>query len=330
MFFRCKNCGGNIVYNPDKGMMVCPHCGGEETQDKKTGEGENYNSLETCLNCGAPIKPGPYTSAEKCEYCGHYLIHDERVTGKYKPSELLPFRISKEKAKEILFNAFKKKVFAPSDFLSNQMLEKMTGMYVPYFLYDMNVNGEFEANATKTRRWISGDTEYTETSIYRIHRKLKARFNRVPVDASDVMPDDSMDLMEPYDYADLKDFREPDLSGFYSECYNKPSDELAYRAETRAKNDTDKIIRNSITGAYTTITPMYENIDIASRSDKYSLLPVWQYIYSYKDKLYTYYINGQTGKLVGEAPRSMGKILGYAATLWALIFVTFMVVMHAV
>jgi len=322
MFFRCKNCGGNIVYNPEKGKMVCPHCESEETQEKKTGEGENYNSLETCLNCGAPLKLGPYTSADRCEFCGHYLIFDERVRGDKKPKQLIPFKIGKEAAKEIMRKTFAKKIFAPSDFLSTQMLEKMVGMYVPYFLFDMSVNGDFQAKATKIRRWTSGDREYTETAYFQIYRKMSTRFSKVPVDASDVMPDDSMDLMEPFDYNDMRGFREEDLSGFYSEVYNKPADELAFRAERRAREDSDRIIRNSITNVYTTITPLHEDIQITSRDDKYSLLPVWQYIYSYKNKMYTYYINGQTGKLVGEAPTSGGKVFAYAATLWALLMAT--------
>lgn len=57
---------------------------------------------------------------------------------------------------------------------------------------------------------------------------------------------------------------------------------------------------------------MVEN-DSAAR---YGLLPVWKYIYSYKGKEYPFYVNGQTGKLVGTAPISSKKVWAYAGTLW--------------
>ena len=29
MFYRCKSCGGNVTYNPDKKKMICESCGNE-------------------------------------------------------------------------------------------------------------------------------------------------------------------------------------------------------------------------------------------------------------------------------------------------------------
>ena len=76
MIYKCRNCGGNVVYDPDRKEMHCPYCDGTDTQDKLPGGG-----METCANCGAPIDAGDYRSAVKCEYCGHYTIFDERVEG---------------------------------------------------------------------------------------------------------------------------------------------------------------------------------------------------------------------------------------------------------
>jgi len=328
MFFKCQNCGGNIVYNPDKGAMVCPHCEGEETQQKITGEDADYNSMEKCLNCGAPLKVGEFTSASQCEFCGHYLIFDERVRGQYQPKRMIPFSISKQKAKDIMQNSFAKKVFAPSDFLAANMLEKMTGEYVPFFLYDMDAQGNLRAEGTRVRTWVSGKTEYTETSFYDVVRDMTASFNEVPVDASNDMPDDTMDLMEPYDYGNLRAFREPDLSGFESEVYNQSATELFPRAQKKAHDDTVTMMKDSIVG-YDGVRIISENVNVTKKKDEYALLPVWKYVYSYKNKMYTYFINGQTGKLVGEAPVSVSKVIGYGATIWALLTATLFMISRA-
>ena len=66
MIFKCSNCGSNVLYNPEKGQMRCPHGDGVDSQEKVTEE----QSLERCINCGATLKIGDYTSATPCEHCG--------------------------------------------------------------------------------------------------------------------------------------------------------------------------------------------------------------------------------------------------------------------
>lgn len=38
MLFKCKNCGGNTVYAPDKGKMYCPHCESIDSEEKVGGK----------------------------------------------------------------------------------------------------------------------------------------------------------------------------------------------------------------------------------------------------------------------------------------------------
>ena len=279
MIFKCQNCGGNVVYSPDKEAMYCPHCEGIESQQKMEG-----NSEEVCVNCGATLTKGEFTSASKCEYCGNYIIFDEKVEGMYKPNLILPFKIGKEKAKEILKKEFKKKAFTPASFLSDATLDKMEGVYVPFWLYDYLANYSFSGEGTRVRTWRKGNKEYTETSYYHIERELDIDFAKIPVDASNEMDDKIMDLMEPYDYKVLEEFQEKYMSGFLSEVFNEPS----------AKLEQD--------GLY------------------YALFPVWVYTYNYKNEKFPFFINGQTGKVIGKTPMSAQKLAGYAATVFGCTF----------
>ena len=159
MIYKCKNCGGNVVYDPDRKAMHCPYCDGIETQDKAPGGG-----MELCANCGAPIEAGDYRSAVKCEYCGHYTIFDERVEGVYEPRLILPFKMGKAAAVSCLEKELSRRVFAPESFLSQATVEKMEGSYIPFWLYDMKADCHYSGTGTTVRVWVSGDTEYTETS----------------------------------------------------------------------------------------------------------------------------------------------------------------------
>ena len=48
-------------------------------------------------------------------------------------------------------------------------------------------------------------------------------------------------------------------------------------------------------------------------------MPVWQYLYRYKGKVYQYHVNGQTGKVVGTTPVSMTKVISYSISVFAVV-----------
>lgn len=314
MLFRCKNCGGNAVYSPEHGKMFCPHCDGIESENKEV----SANKTE-CVNCGAPLTIGEYNSTCKCEYCGSYIILDERVEGAYKPNLVLPFKLSMKQAVAKMKEEFKHRVFTPDSFLTESTLKDMKGMYVPFWMYDYKADCDYVGRGTKVRVWTSGNTEYTETSFYRIERNMTVDFDKIPVDASIEMQDDVMDLMEPFDYGQLEEFQEKFMSGFYGEMYNKSADELEDRAKQKAAKDTDSLLRESIAG-YTTVTAEKNEKSIERNGLNYVLLPVWKYVYRYQEKDYEFYVNGQTGKIIGSTPTSKKKVLAYGGTVFAAVW----------
>lgn len=311
MLFKCKNCGGNVVFDPDRETMYCPHCEGVESQDVLQG-----GSLTQCVNCGAPLQVGEYTSASKCEHCGSYLVFNERVEGVYEPHLVLPFKVSRKKAVEAMNKEFGKRVFTPAGFLSSKSLEKMQGIYVPFWLYDYDADYNFEGEGTKVRSWRSGDTEYVETSYYEVVRRMEASFDKIPVDASYAMDDGVMDLMEPYDYQKLLAFDPKYMSGFYGEIYNQSAPELEGRAQVKARNASEELMQGSLSG-YNSMRARRKDLNLQRNGVNYVLMPVWEYRYQYQGKTYQYHVNGQTGKVVGKTPVSRQKVLAYGASFFA-------------
>lgn len=311
MLFKCKNCGGNVIYEPGRGHMYCPHCGSEESQDTVQG-----SSMTQCINCGAPVEVKEYTSACKCEHCGSYLVFNERVEGIYEPHMILPFRVNKDAAVEALNQEFQKRTFTPSDFLSAKSLERMEGIYVPFWLYDYQAAYDFAGEGTRVRSWTNGDTEYVETSYYEVLRKMDVDFDKIPVDASYAMEDGVMDLMEPYSYQELIGFDPKYMSGFYGEVYNQEAPELEGRAQVKARNASEEMLQASLRD-YSTMKPYRKDLKLERSGVNYALMPVWQYEYRYKGKTYQYHVNGQTGKVIGMTPVSKEKVLLYGASVFA-------------
>lgn len=314
MIFKCQNCGGNVVYSPEKGSMYCPHCEGIESQQKLAGASE-----ETCANCGAPLSVPEFSSSTRCEHCGHYIVFDKKVEGEYEPNLIVPFKIGKEGAKEILKREFKKRAFTPASFLSEATLDKMEGTYVPFWLYDYLAHYNYVGEGTKVRSWRSGDKEYTETSYYRVVREMDIDFDKIPVDASIAMDDGVMDLMEPYDYKALEGFQDKYISGFLSEYFNEDAEKLEPRAKRKAQNDAEALLQENLSG-YSTLRAQQKQLNMDRLGFFYALLPVWVYTYSYRDQKFPFYVNGQTGKVIGKTPMSGLKLAGYSATAFAASF----------
>jgi len=310
MIFVCKNCGGNSLYDPDSKKMHCPFCDGFDSEEIRKSE-----TMSVCPACGSPIETGEVDLAQKCSNCGNYIVFDERVAGEYRPHLILPFMISRNKMNELLEKEFGKKVFVPYSFLSDKKLKTIEGVYIPFWLYDLDTDMDFEGNGTVVRVWTAGDTEFTETSVYTVARHMKIQFTRIPVDASVRMEDGIMDLMEPYDYSVLSDFDEKYLSGFLGEVYGLNAEELEERAGKKAQLDTDNLLQNSIQG-YQNVAPIKKEFHSITKKKDYALMPVWKYDYQYRGKSYTFHINGQTGKIIGNTPVSVGKATAYSLTVF--------------
>ena len=192
----------------------------------------------------------------------------------------------------------------------------MQGYYVPYWFYDYDTSCFFQGEGTKIRVWRSGDKEYTETSVYAINRSMDIRFEKIPADASEKMPDDVMDLMAPFQYDQMVEFEPKFMSGFHGEKYNMTADVTEMRARSLMKADAEKLLRESYAG-YNAVKTIQQDVRVKDSRTMYGLLPVWKYIYRYKEQDYPFYVNGQTGKIVGTAPFSNGRFMVYVGTLWA-------------
>ncbi len=314
MNFQCKGCGGNVVFDPETQRMYCESCGSYDTEDK-VGD----TSVTVCASCGGEIAITDNVSADRCPYCGNFLVFDPRVEGELKPRKILPFMVSRKKAVETLRTTLKRRIFAPVDFLGDATFKEFKGMYVPFFMYDYDTDTVFSGTGNKVRTWVSGNKEYTETSYFRLERKMRIPFRHVPADASP-LDDQTMDELEPFPYDKMQGFDPKLMSGFYGYIYDAPSETYEPRIQHRLTEDINSYLSQSYS-EYSSVRTEKRNTDFVSRDEEYVLLPVWQYPYKFKDKSYECFVNGVTGKVIGKAPVAAGKVIGYSAVFVGLAYV---------
>ena len=266
----------------------------------------------SCPSCGAELICDQSTAATACPYCGNPAIVPGQFSGALRPDYILPFRLSKDDAVQALRAHYKGKPFLPRSFTSANHIEQIQGVYVPFWLFDGGAEGAASYRASNTNVYETGDYEITETRHYHVVRAGSLAFEKIPVDASSKMPDDHMDSIETFDYAQLRPFSTAYLPGYLADKYDVTIDDSRDRADTRCRETLAQALRDTVTGYGACVT---EREDIALRRGKvhYALLPVWMLHTKWQGKDYLFAMNGQTGKLVGDLPVDKRKVAAWFA-----------------
>ena len=110
-----------------------------------------------------------------------------------------------------------------------------------------------------------------------------------------------MESIEPYDYSLLETFDMAYLSGYFADKYDVPSENGEGRIRQRVETAISDELQNSLLG-YATVSPTTRNLCVNHSKSRYVLLPVWMLNTKYRDKIYTFAMNGQTGKMTGSFP----------------------------
>ncbi len=347
--YQCPACTGPLRYDGASEKLTCDYCGStygiteieklyaeQEAKAKKAYEdaqnsGEGWNSSSngwgedaeglkaySCPSCGAELICDETTAATSCPYCGNPTVVPGQFNETLKPDLIIPFKVNKEAAIAGLQNHYKGKKLLPKSFISGNSVEEISGVYVPFWLFDGAADGDVYYKAEKSHSEKHGDDEIIYTEHYNVERAGHVEFEKVPVDASSKMPSAHMDSIEPFNYSDLKEFSTAYLPGFLADKYDIGIEESAPRADVRFENSMLEELRNTVDG-YDSVSVESKDIKLKRGAVKYSLLPVWMLSTKWNGQTYTFAMNGQTGKMVGDLPVDKGKLFGYFASIFAIL-----------
>ncbi len=294
------------------------------TAEEQTGEQEYTAScaewgadaeklrVYNCPSCGAQLFCEETTAATSCPYCGNNTIIPGQVSGMLKPDYVIPFKYNKEAAVEALRRYYKGKKLLPKAFAEQNHIEEIKGIYVPFWLYDVEADADVSFKATRVNSTVRGNERITVTEYFQVRRAGTLDFDKIPADASDKMPDAHMDAIEPYDYSELVPFSTAYLPGFLADKYDMTEEDCRQRAETRAVNSTLNAMEQDVSG-YSTCSVAGQRVNIRRKKVHYALLPVWLLATKWKNSNYLFAMNGQTGKLIGDLPVSSGRYWAWFA-----------------
>jgi len=333
--YKCPACGGAMSFDSGIQKVKCPYCDTEFEMEAlkemdealknapqedlswqeqagtqwQEGEQEHLRSY-VCRSCGGEILCDENTAATSCPFCDNPVVMSENLAGQLRPDLVIPFKLDKEAAKQALARHLSGKPLLPKIFKSENRLEAIQGVYVPFWLFDADAGADIQYKATRVRTWSDSNYYYTQTKHFSIHRAGHLGFAGVPVDGSTKMADDMMESIEPFDLSQAVDFQTAYLAGYLADKYDVDADASIQRANARIKTSTEQMFAQTVMG-YTTVVPVSSSVRLENSKVKYALLPVWMLTTRYKDKNYTFAMNGQTGKFVGDLPVDKGACFAW-------------------
>ncbi|MCR5625714.1 MAG: hypothetical protein K6F99_00200 [Lachnospiraceae bacterium] len=325
----CPACGAAMKFDPSSGKMLCEWCGTtleikKEKEDVQTGkaeakeeilEGFDFDSLNeqamdpdaadvpiyNCKSCGAELIAPPEQISLTCPYCGSNVVLTQKVSGKLRPDGIIPFKIDAKSLPDAMKKYYHDKILLPPKFFSQSTMGKVTGVYVPFWMFSGKITGDLRYSGDKVSSSRQGDYIITETDVYSIERTVSMDFKNVPVDASGRISDDLMDSIEPFDMSEEVDFDMRYLAGFTSDRFDEAKDTIAARAKKRMFSTAEDAVRSRVSAGYSAVHKNggHLNADVTAR---YLLLPVYKFKIKYDSKKYEFAVNGQTGKIMGKLP----------------------------
>ena len=324
--YKCPNCGGRLEFQPGTQQLQCPFCDStvdvaalqqrdevlknapednmqwqQQAGDEWSAAEQNQMQVYVCKSCGGEIISDENTAATSCPFCGNPVVLGGRLSGTLKPDFVIPFQLDKKAAKQALKKHMEGKRLLPRVFKSENHIDEIKGVYVPFWLFDAAADADLSFKATKTRMWSDSKFNYTETSYFDVHRAGTIGFANVPVDGSQKIADDLMESIEPFDFSKAVDFQTAYLSGFFADKYDVGAEESKLRANERIKQSAEDAMRGTVDG-YATLTLENSSVSFRNGKAKYALYPVWLLNTTWRGQKYTFAMNGQTGKFVGDLP----------------------------
>lgn len=324
--FKCPCCDGAIEFDSTLQKMKCPYCDTEfemsdlqaydealqsDADDEMAWESGTAEVLSdgirayVCNSCGGEVIGDDQTAATSCPYCGNPVVMMEQFAGSLKPDLVIPFKLDKKAAIAALKRHYEGKRLLPKVFKDENHLEEIQGVYVPVWLFDAEAQADVRYKATKVHSWSDSRYNYTRTSYFALQRSGSLAFAQIPVDGSSKMDDTMMESLEPYDTKEAVDFQTAYLAGYLADKYNVDAKSCIPRANERVKHSVEEAFA-ATTHGYISVIPEHSSVRLSHGKTRYALYPVWLINTEWNGQTYTFAMNGQTGKFVGNLPMDKG------------------------
>ena len=323
---KCRNCGGSLTFDPASQDLHCPNCDSHFAFDKarkqikhRISEGKAVDRMDVhdkwasemkvvkCQTCGAEVMLSGLEVSTACPYCGSDYVSETKALPGLKPDVVIPFAFNEEKAAELFVKGMKKKFFAHQALKKKLPPSKIHGIYVPSFTFDADSVSRYDGRLYKNKTYTdSKGNSHTRREYFKISGTESLAHRDYVEESSTKMNDKQMTALLPYQMDGSYQYDSNFIRGYSLEHYQDGLAACYDNAQTKMR----AAIRSAILNQYNHDGVDYLNIDARFSNELYSyrVLPVYSFEFLWKKKNYMVFMNGQTGKVGSQYPKSALKI----------------------
>jgi hypothetical protein len=334
--YPCPACGAQAEWNPGKQKLVCPFCGTEAPYEiKPSGEiveldlvralreiPDDLRGWQTerrtvqCRSCKAVSVFEPDRVGQRCQFCGSpELVDYEEIKAPIRPQSLLPFKITESAVREQIRRWYASKWLAPGSLKSRALVDTVRGVYIPYWTFDAQVVCPWQADAghyyytTESYRDNQGRSQTRQVRHVRWEPAsgvVQHFFDDEPVPGTHGISHALLAQIEPFMTNELVPYDRSYLAGFVVEHYQVVLLDAARESEEAMTEKVRELCAAEIPGD--TYRDLVIHPTFSNRTFKHILVPVWLLTYTYGPKVYQVLVNGSTGRMAGQYPKSAWKV----------------------
>ena len=254
-----------------------------------------------CVSCAAEVIAPAEQVALCCPYCGNNIVLTDKVSGPLRPDAIIPFSITSDQVAAAVKRYYKGKILLPKGFFGASRIGNITGVYLPFWVFDGQVGGTVTYTGDKTSHYSEGNYNVTEVKHYYLSRRVSMQFRSIPIDASTKADDALMDTVGPFDISRAKPFDMAYMAGFTADRFDMKKSAMKQKANTRIINSASRIAMAKSTAGYSGVRHSKGDLK-ADLSARYMLFPLYMFELEHEGKKYPFAMNGQTGKVAGKLP----------------------------
>ncbi len=313
----CESCGAPV--EPlDK---FCGSCGADHaTLIEATAVAPQKHFR--CKNCGAEVGVDADQRSYTCAFCDStYVVEfSPDQTDRQPPEFVIGFAVTPEKAREMYQQWINRKsLFRPGDLKSAQVEEKLRGVYLPFWSFSMLARSNWSTRigeywyrtetytTTRNGKTVTKTRRVRETEWWNLDGNHHHYYSGYLVSGSRGLAQREADRIKPFHLPALKRYEPFFLAGWLSEEYSVQREDALQTCQQEFYSREQENVADHLPG------DTYSGLQVDTRFSQVNsdliLLPVYLLVYRYRDKLYRFMVNGQTGKVAGDKPVSIWRIL---------------------
>lgn len=336
--FICSGCGGNLLFDAGLQALKCEACGNiqaiqtdshfvikeypiEEAERMASTDWEAPTVTIKCQGCGTETVAQVGSGTIECAFCGSkHIVKHEEAPDAIKPESLVPFKVSKQTASQKFGAWLKSRWFAHKEAKQACSPEKLQGVYIPYWTFDSETSTYYTAEAgtyyyvteSRTVRDSEGKTKTVQERVRKtnwrwVNGYYDRFFNDLPVLASNNETKKVIEKLGDYNFSELIPYKPEYLTGFQAERYQVGISESFGIAKERMHQALMQDVRKQIHADEVRNISMQTNHN--NVKFKHLLLPMWLSAFRFRDKIFRFVVNGQTGTIKGQYPKDPLKVL---------------------